>query len=209
MARYTDASCRLCRREGMKLFLKGNRCLSDKCAIERRGYAPGQHGQSGRRKGSEYGFQLREKQKIRRIYGILERQFHNYFEEASRMKGITGENLLVLLECRLDNIVYRLGFAPSRKAARQVILHRHFMVNEKVVDIPSYQVKPGDNVKVRENSRNIDLIHAALKDAGKGFELSWIRLDKAKMEGQLLERPKRLDIPTTVQEQMVVELYSK
>jgi small subunit ribosomal protein S4 len=193
----------------MKLFLKGNRCLSDKCAIERRGYAPGQHGQSGRRKGSEYGFQLREKQKIRRIYGILERQFHNYFEEASRMKGITGENLLVLLECRLDNIVYRLGFAPSRKAARQVILHRHFMVNEKVVDIPSYQVKPGDNVKVRENSRNIDLIHAALKDAGKGFELSWIRLDKAKMEGQLLERPKRLDIPTTVQEQMVVELYSK
>jgi len=209
MARYTDASCRLCRREGMKLFLKGNRCLSEKCAIERRGYAPGQHGQSGRRKGSEYGFQLREKQKIRRIYGILERQFHNYFEEASRMKGITGENLLVLLECRMDNVIYRLNFAPSRKAARQLILHRHFSVNDKVVDIPSYQIKPGDLVKVRENSRNIDMIHAALKDTGKGFEIPWLRLDKAKMEGQLLERPKRLDIPTTVQEQMVVELYSK
>jgi small subunit ribosomal protein S4 len=193
----------------MKLFLKGNRCLSEKCAIERRGYAPGQHGQSGRRKGSEYGFQLREKQKIRRIYGILERQFHNYFEEASRMKGITGENLLVLLECRMDNVIYRLNFAPSRKAARQLILHRHFSVNDKVVDIPSYQIKPGDLVKVRENSRNIDMIHAALKDTGKGFEIPWLRLDKAKMEGQLLERPKRLDIPTTVQEQMVVELYSK
>jgi small subunit ribosomal protein S4 len=193
----------------MKLFLKGTRCLSEKCAIERRGYAPGQHGQSGRRKGSEYGFQLREKQKIRRIYGILERQFHNYFEEASRLKGITGENLLVLLECRLDNIVYRLGFAPSRKAARQLVLHRHFSINDKVVDIPSYQVRPGNIVKVRDGSRNIDLIHAALKDTGKGFELAWLRLDKAKMEGELLERPKRLDIPTTVQEQMVVELYSK
>jgi small subunit ribosomal protein S4 len=193
----------------MKLFLKGNRCLSDKCAIERRGYAPGQHGQTGRRKGSEYGFQLREKQKIRRIYGILERQFHKYFEEATRMKGITGDNLLVLLECRMDNIVYRLGFAPSRKAGRQLVLHRHFTVNDKIVDIPSYQVRPGDVVRVRENSKNLDIIHSALKDAGKGFELPWLRLDKAKMEGELLERPKRLDIPTTVQEQMVVELYSK
>ena len=125
------------------------------------------------------------------------------------MKGITGENLLVLLECRLDNIVYRLGFAPSRKAARQLVLHRHFSINDKVVDIPSYQVRPGNIVKVRDGSRNIDLIHAALKDTGKGFELAWLRLDKAKMEGELLERPKRLDIPTTVQEQMVVELYSK
>ena len=209
MARYTDASCRLCRREGMKLFLKGARCVSDKCAIERRGYAPGQHGQTGRRKGSEYGFQLREKQKIRRIYGLLERQFHNYFVKASRLKGITGENLLVLLECRMDNIVYRLGFAPSRKAARQLILHRHFSVNDKIVDIPSYQLKPGNIVRVREQSRNLELIHSALKDAGKGFDLPWLRLDKAKMEGELLERPKRLDIPTTVQEQMVVELYSK
>src|SRR5512138_572575 len=157
MARYTDASCRLCRREGMKLFLKGSRCMSDRCAIERRGYAPGQHGQSGRRKGSEYGFQLREKQKIRRIYGILERQFHGYFEQASRQKGITGENLLILLECRLDNVVYRLGFAPSRKAARQLVLHRHFTVGDKIVDIPSFQVRPGNVVKVREQSRNLDI----------------------------------------------------
>lgn len=209
MARYTGPSCRLCRREGMKLFLKGSRCLTDKCAIERRGYAPGQHGQTGRRKGSEYGLQLREKQKIRRIYGILEKQFHGYFERAARQRGITGENLLVLLECRLDNVVYRLGFAPSRKAARQLVLHRHLTVNDKTVDIPSYQVRPGNIVRVREKSRNLDLIHAALKDAGKGFEIPWLRLDKAKMEGELLERPKRLDIPTTVQEQMVVELYSK
>jgi small subunit ribosomal protein S4 len=193
----------------MKLFLKGNRCTSDKCAFERRGYAPGQHGQSGRRKGSEYGFQLREKQKIRRIYGILERQFRNYFKEAARQKGITGENLLVLLECRLDNLVYRLGFAPSRKSARQLILHRHFSVDDKVVDIPSYQVRPGQIIRVREKSRNLDIVHSSLKDVGKVFDYAWLRLDKAKMEGELLEKPKRLDIPVTVQEQMVVELYSK
>ncbi len=209
MARYTDANCKLCRREGMKLFLKGSRCLTDKCAFERRGYAPGQHGQSGRRKGSEFGLQLREKQKIRRIYGLLESQFHGYFEKASRQKGITGENLLVMLECRLDNLIYRLGFAPSRKSARQLVLHRHFTVNGKIVDVPSFQVKPGNIVAVREKSRRLDIIHAALKEAGKGFEVPWLRLDKAKLEGELLERPKRLDIPTTVQEQMVVELYSK
>jgi len=193
----------------MKLFLKGSRCTSDKCAFERRGYAPGQHGQSGRRKGSEYGFQLREKQKIRRIYGILERQFRNYFQTAARQKGITGENLLVLLECRLDNLVYRLGFAPSRKSARQLILHRHFSVDEKVVDIPSYQVRPGQVIRVREKSRNLDIVHSSLKEVGKVFDYAWLRLDKAKMEGELLEKPKRLDIPVTVQEQMVVELYSK
>jgi len=193
----------------MKLFLKGSRCTSDKCAFERRGYAPGQHGQSGRRKGSEYGFQLREKQKIRRIYGILERQFRNYFQTAARQKGITGENLLVLLECRLDNLVYRLGFAPSRKSARQLILHRHFSVDDKVVDIPSYQVRPGQIIRVREKSRNLDIVHSSLKDVGKVFDYAWLRLDKAKMEGELLEKPKRLDIPVTVQEQMVVELYSK
>ncbi len=209
MARYRDANCKLCRREGMKLFLKGNRCTSDKCAFERRGYAPGQHGQTGRRKGSEYGLQLREKQKMRRIYGILERQFRNYFHAAARQKGITGENLLVLLECRLDNLVYRLGFAPSRKAARQLVLHRHFSVNDRVVDIPSYQTRPGDVIKVRENSRNLDIIHSAMKEVGKTFDYAWLRLDKAKMEGELLEQPKRLDIPVTVQEQMVVELYSK
>ena len=209
MARYRDANCKLCRREGMKLFLKGNRCVTDKCAFERRGYAPGQHGQTGRRKGSEYGFQLREKQKIRRIYGVLEKQFRNYFAEAARQKGITGDNLLILLECRLDNLAYRLGFAPSRKSARQLVLHRHFTVNDKIVDIPSYQVKPGDLVKVREKSRTIDIIHSSMKEVGKVYDYPWLRLDKAKMEGELLERPKRLDIPVTVQEQMVVELYSK
>jgi small subunit ribosomal protein S4 len=193
----------------MKLFLKGARCTSDKCAFERRGYAPGQHGQTGRRKGSEYGFQLREKQKIRRIYGILEKQFRNYFETAARQKGITGENLLVLLECRLDNLVYRLGFAPSRKAARQLILHRHFSVNDNTVDIPSFQVRPGSVIRVREKSRNLDIIHSSMKEVGKAFDYPWLRLDKAKMEGELLEKPKRLDIPVTVQEQMVVELYSK
>lgn len=209
MARYRDPNCKLCRREGMKLFLKGSRCTSDKCAFERRGYAPGQHGQSGRRKGSEYGFQLREKQKIRRIYGILERQFRNYFKTAAQQKGITGENLLVLLECRLDNLVYRLGFAPSRKSARQLILHRHFSINDKIVDIPSYQVRPGQIIRVREKSRNLDIVHSSLKEVGKVFDYAWLRLDKAKMEGELLEKPKRLDIPVTVQEQMVVELYSK
>jgi small subunit ribosomal protein S4 len=193
----------------MKLFLKGARCMTDKCAFERRGYAPGQHGQTGRRKGSEYGFQLREKQKIRRIYGILEKQFRNYFHTAARQKGITGENLLVLLECRLDNLVYRLGFAPSRKAARQLVLHRHLSVNDRVVDIPSFQVRPGNIIRVREKSRNLDIIHSSLKDVGKVFDYPWLRLDKAKMEGELLEKPKRIDIPVTVQEQMVVELYSK
>jgi small subunit ribosomal protein S4 len=209
MARYRDPNCKLCRREGMKLFLKGARCMTDKCAFERRGYAPGQHGQTGRRKGSEYGFQLREKQKIRRIYGILEKQFRNYFHTAARQKGITGENLLVLLECRLDNLVYRLGFAPSRKAARQLVLHRHLSVNDRVVDIPSFQVRPGNIIRVREKSRNLDIIHSSLKDVGKVFDYPWLRLDKAKMEGELLEKPKRIDIPVTVQEQMVVELYSK
>lgn len=209
MARYRDSNCKLCRREGMKLFLKGSRCTSEKCSFDRRAYAPGQHGQNLRKKGSEYGSQLREKQKMRRIYGILERQFHNYFIKAARQKGVTGENLLVMLECRLDNIIYRLGFAPSRKSARQLILHRHFSVNDRVVDIASYNLKPGDIVKVREKSRNLDIIHAAMKETGKGFDYAWLRLDKAKMEGELLERPKRLDIPTVVQEQMVVELYSK
>ena len=146
---------------------------------------------------------------MRRIYGILERQFHNYFVKAARQKGITGENLLILLECRLDNTVYRLSFSPSRKSARQLILHRHFTVNNKTVDIPSYQLKPGDIIRVREKSRNLDIIHSSLKEVGKGFDYSWLRLDKAKMEGELTERPKRLDIPTVVQEQMVVELYSK
>lgn len=209
MARYRDANCKLCRREGVKLFLKGSRCFSEKCAFERRAYAPGQHGHSRRRKVSEYGVQLREKQKVRRTYGILEKQFRNYFTEAARQKGVTGENLLVLLETRLDNIVYRLGFAPSRKSARQLVRHRHFTVNGKVVDIPSYHLQPTDLVQVREKSRKLDVIHLALKDADRSADLSWLRLNKAALEGELLEYPKRVDIPVNVSEQLIVELYSK
>jgi len=209
MARYTGPVCKLCRREGMKLFLKGARCLTEKCAFERRAYSPGQHGQNMRRKSSEYGIQLREKQKTRRIYGILERQFHSYFVKASQKKGVTGENLLQLLECRLDNLVYRLGFAPSRVAARQLVRHSHFLVNGKRVNIPSFEVRPGSVISVSEKSQNLDIIRGSLKDAGKGQELDWLRLDKVKLEGQLLEVPKRTQIPTLVQEQMIVELYSK
>ena len=209
MARYRDANCKLCRREGMKLFLKGSRCLSEKCAFDRRGYAPGQHGQRGRRKGSEYGLQLREKQKVRRIYGVLEKQFRNYFAKAARKKGVTGEILLQLLESRLDNLVYRLGFAPSRKAARQLVKHSHFLVDGKKVNIPSFEVRPGSIISVHENSRNLDIIHAALKDASRGVDLDWLKLDKVKMEGQFLETPDRTQIPVLVQEQMIVELYSK
>ena len=208
MARYIDANCKLCRREGEKLFLKGSRCLSEKCAFERRGYAPGQHGQNMRRKVSEYGLQLREKQKVRRVYGILERQFHNYFETAERKKGITGEVLLQLLECRLDNIVYRLGFAPSRKSARQLVRHRHLTVNGRVVDIPSYNVRVGDVIRIKDKSKTLDLIHTALKESRAG-EIPWLRLNKAGLEGELLETPKREEIPTPAQEQLIVELYSK
>lgn len=209
MARYRDANCKLCRREGMKLFLKGTRCLSEKCAFDRRGYAPGQHGQRGRRKGSEYGLQLREKQKVRRIYGVLEKQFRNYFKKAARKKGVTGEILLQLLESRLDNMVYRLGFAPSRKTARQLVKHGHFLVNGKKVNIPSYEVRPGEVISVSENSRNLDVIHSALKESGKTPDIDWLRVDKVKMEGELLEVPERTQIPVMVQEQMIVELYSK
>jgi small subunit ribosomal protein S4 len=209
MARYIDANCKLCRREGQKLFLKGARCFSDKCAFERRPYAPGQHGQRMRRKISEYGIQLREKQKVRRIYGIFEKQFRNYFKKAERIKGITGENLLALLECRLDNVIYRLGFAPSRKAARQLVLHKHFSVNGRTVNIPSYHLKPKDIIKVREKSANLDVIHEALKASGRGTDISWLRTDKAKLEGELLEIPRREEIPIVVQEQLIVELYSK
>lgn len=208
MARYTDANCKLCRREGEKLFLKGSRCLSEKCAIDRRAYAPGQHGQNIRRKVSEYGLQLREKQKVRRVYGILERQFRNYFEKAERKKGITGETLLQLLECRLDNIVYRLGFAPSRKSARQLVRHRHLTVNGRIVDIPSYNVRVGDIVRVKDKSKSLDIVHMALKES-RGEEIPWLRLNKAGLEGELLELPKREEIPTPAQEQLIVELYSK
>ncbi len=208
MARYRDANCKLCRREGEKLFLKGTRCMSDKCAIERRQYAPGQHGQNLRRKVSAYGLQLREKQKVRRTYGVLERQFRNYFKKADAKTGITGENLVQFLERRLDNMVYRMGFAPSRKAARQLIRHRHILVADRIVDIPSFLLKPGQVVRVKDKSKNLDLIHSALK-MGRGEELPWLRLNKAALEGELLEIPKRSDIPLTANEQLIVELYSK
>ena len=208
MARYHDAVCKLCRREGEKLFLKGTRCLTDKCSVERRRFAPGQHGQSMRRKISAYGLQLREKQKIRRQYGMLETQFHNYFEKADAKVGITGENLVQFLECRLDNLVYRLGFGTSRKQARQLVRHRHILVDGKTVDIPSYQVRPNQLIKVRDKSKNLDLVHAALK-ISRGDEIPWLRLNKAALEGELLAVPKRSEIPLTANEQLVVELYSK
>lgn len=209
MARYTEAVCKLCRREGEKLFLKGSRCYTDKCAVERRQFAPGQHGQTSRRKLSSYGIQLREKQKVRRTYGVLERQFRNYFHEADRRTGVTGEELLQLLETRLDNIVYRLGFAPSRKSARQLIRHRHVLVNGQLVDIPSFHVRPHEIIKIKDKSKNLDLVHSALRDSGRGSDLPWLRLNKASLEGELLEVPKRIDIPLTANEQLIVELYSK
>lgn len=208
MARYREANCKLCRREGEKLFLKGSRCVSDKCAFERRQYAPGQHGQSFRRKVSAYGLQLREKQKVRRTYGILEKQFRNYFKSADAKTGITGESLVQSLECRLDNLVYRLGFAGSRKQARQLVRHRHIMVGGRIVDIPSYSVRPNEVIRVKDKSKKLDLVHTALK-AGRSDEIGWLRVNKAALEGELLEIPKRADIPLTANEQLIVELYSK
>ncbi|RME21222.1 MAG: 30S ribosomal protein S4 [Candidatus Zixiibacteriota bacterium] len=208
MARYRDANCKLCRREGEKLFLKGARCFSEKCAIERRQYAPGQHGQRMRRKVSAYGLQLREKQKVRRTYGILERQFRNYFRKADRKVGVTGELLVQTLERRLDNLVYRLGFAPSRKAARQLVRHRHVLVDGRIVDIPSYQIRPKQIIRIKDKSKHMESIHEALK-LGRGEEIPWLRLNKAALEGELLEVPARADIPLTANEQLIVELYSK
>ncbi len=209
MARYLGADCKLCRREGMKLFLKGVKCTSNKCTFDKKGYAPGQHGRSRRFKQSEYSIQLREKQKVKRIYGLLERQFHNYFKKAERAKGITGENLLKMLECRLDNVIFRLGMAPSRAAARQLVRHRHFQVNGRRVDIPSYQVRPGEEVKVVDKSRQLDVIHNSMKRVREGKMLEWLSLDKAGMIGKMLEIPDREGIPITVNESLIVELYSK
>ncbi len=209
MSRYTGAVCKLCRREATKLFLKGKRCYTDKCAIERKAYPPGQHGQSRGRKVSPYGIQLREKQKAKRIYGIFEKQFRNYFELATRKKGITGENLLQFLERRLDNLVYRLGFAPSRKAARQLVRHRHLTVNGQVVDVPSFLVRPGEVIQIREGSRNIELIKTSLQQRGRKDQLSWISLEKENFSGRLLEIPTRENIPTVLEEHLIVELYSK
>ena len=209
MARYTEAKCKLCRREGMKLFLKGERCYTDRCAIERRPYGPGQHGRRRGRKPSDYKLQLREKQKVRSIYGLLERQFRNYFTEAERRTGVTGSNLFTLLEKRLDNVVYRMGFAPSRPAARQLVRHKHVTVNGEACDIPSYSVRVGQIVSVREKSRNIPMVVAALKDRTKRDRLSFVDVDDKKMEGRLVQKPQMSDLPIPIQENLIVELYSK
>jgi small subunit ribosomal protein S4 len=209
--RYTGPSCRQCRREGTKLFLKGTKCLTEKCPVERRPYAPGQHGQSTsrRRKSSEYSKQLREKQKIKRIYGVSEQQFRNTFEKVSTLPGITGHNLLAALESRLDNMVYRMGFASSRKAARQLIRHRHVEVNGKSVDIPSYAVRPGEEVRVRAKSRENVFVQESMEYAARGASPSWLAVDRATFSGRMLERPTRPNIAIAAQEQLVVELYSK
>lgn len=208
MARYTGSVCRICRRENMKLYLKGDRCYSEKCAYERRSYPPGQHGQ-GRGKLSGYGLQLREKQKIRRMYGILENQFKLYFKESDRQKGITGTNLLILMERRLDNVVYRLGFASSRAQARQLVRHNHFLVNNKKVNIASYLLRVGDVVSVREASRQLVAINEALEALPRRGLAPWLDLDKAKHEGVFKAYPARDEMNIPVQEQLVVELYSK
>jgi small subunit ribosomal protein S4 len=209
MARYTNPSCRLCRRERQKLFLKGTKCFTEKCPVERRGFPPGQHGQSRRQKISEYGVQLREKQKVRRTYGLLETQFRNTFARALKTTGRTGETLVKLLERRLDNVVYRLGFAPSRKAARQLVTHGHFMVNNKPVDVPSYLVRPGDTIQVREKSKKMEVVHASVKRVKDTAMLPWLTLDKASLTGTFLHVPERADIPLNADEQLIVELYSK
>ncbi len=208
MARYTGMNCRICRRETMKLYLKGDRCYSDKCAVERRNFPPGQHGQ-GRGKFSDYGLQLREKQRIKRMYGLLEKQFKTYFKEADRQKGVTGTNFLVLLERRLDNTVYRLGFANSRDQARQLVRHKHFLVNGKKVDSPSYLLRPGDTVRVVEDSRTLACINDALEALPRRGLGPWLELDKANYEGTFKAFPTREEMNLPVQEQLVVEFYSK
>ncbi|RMG48169.1 MAG: 30S ribosomal protein S4 [Acidobacteria bacterium] len=210
MGRYTGPVCRLCRREGMQLFLKGERCFKDKCAVKRRQYPPGQHaGGRRRRKLQGYGLQLREKQKVKRIYGVLERQFRFYFKKAAAKKGVTGENLLCTLERRLDNVVYRLGFAASRAQARQLVNHGHFLVNGRKVDIPSFQVRAGDVVELRESSRKNVMVQANLDTAqGRGIP-AWLELDAASFKGTVKALPKREDITMPIQENLIVELYSK
>ena len=211
MARYTGPACKLCRREGTKLFLKGTRCLTEKCAIERRAYAPGQHGQSTgrRRKASEYAKQLREKQKVKRIYGLSERQFRNLFDRVLKEPGITGEALLIALETRLDNIVYRMGFATSRRQARQLVRHRHVHVNGRVVDVPSYRIRAGDEVKLGDASRELVPVRLALEHFARTQPVTWIQVDTDKAVGRMVERPTRDTIPIAAQEQLIVELYSK
>lgn len=208
MARYTGPVCRLCRREGEKLFLKGDRCYTEKCAVDRRSYPPGQHGQ-GRHKVSEYGLHLREKQKVRRIYGVLERQFERYYDRASRQKGITGENLLQILEMRLDNIVYRMGFGASRNQARQLVLHEHFAVNGQKVDIPSYEVQEGDVISVRDKSRNLQVIKENIAAAEGRAVPEWLEVNLEQMEGKVVAVPTRDQLDYSVQEHLIVEYYSR
>ena len=208
MARYTGPVCCLCRREGVKLFLKGDRCYSGKCAIENRNYAPGQHGQR-RNKQSEYGLQLREKQKARRIYGVLENQFETYFDKAERRKGVTGENLLILLESRFDNVVYRAGFAASRKQARQFVRHNHFTVNGKKANIPSMELKVGDIIQLKEKSKSSALIKELADNLGSKNPPAWLELDVDNLSAKVVRMPSKEDIDIPVEEQMIVELYSK
>ena len=208
MARYTAAVCRLCRREGIKLFLKGDRCFTAKCAIDRRSYAPGQHGQR-RKKISEYGIQLREKQKARRIYGVLERQFSRYYDIASRAKGVTGETLLALLESRLDNVVYRLGLARSRAEARQLVRHGHFAVDGRKVSIPSFRLRPGQTVSVRESSRSLPLFQELAEIAEARTTPAWLEATASELKGTVIRLPEREEIDVPVQEHLIVELYSK
>ena len=208
MAKYNDAKCRLCRREGTKLFLKGDRCFTDKCAQERRPYAPGQHGRA-RKKLSEYALQLREKMKVRRIYGVLEKQFRGYFEDADMAKGVTGANLLVILERRLDNVVYRMGFANSRQQARQMVPHGIFTLNGHKVTIPSLQVRVGDELAVPEKSRNIPVIAAAQDVLARRGCPAWVEVDGAAFKGVIKALPQRDDIQTPIEESLIVELYSK
>ncbi len=211
MARYNGPVCKLCRREGQKLFLKGTKCYTEKCPIERRAYPPGQHGpaQARRRKQSEYRLQLREKQKVKRIYGLGEKQFRNLFEGAAVQTGITGDNLIVALESRLDNIVFRMGFAASRAAARQLVRHRHVEVNGRIVDVPSYKVTVGDEIAVKAKSRNLGFVEESLESRTRPEVLEWLALDQKNRVGRMVRKPTREDIPLAAQEQLIVELYSK
>jgi small subunit ribosomal protein S4 len=210
MARYTDAVCRLCRREGMKLYLKGERCFKEKCSFEtRKGKIPGQHGAGKMKKPTGYALQLREKQKVKRIYGVLEKQFRLYFQHADRKKGVTGHNLLTFLEQRLDNVVFRLGFAASRAAARQMVMHGHILVNGKRVDIPSYQTRPGQAVQLGQRAQNNEAVKASVETAtGRGVP-QWLALDASAFKGQIMAAPKREDVTLDINEQLIVELYSK
>ncbi len=211
MARYTGPVCKLCRREGQKLFLKGQKCYTEKCPVERRAYPPGQHGpaHARRRKQSDYATQLREKQKVKRIYGLHEKQFRNLFESATQVPGITGDNLIIGLESRLDNIVFRMGFAASRNQARQLVRHRHVEVNGRLVDVPSYSLMPGDEVAVKTKSKDLLPVQASLEARTRPSLLEWLALDEKGRVGRMVRRPTRQDIPLAVQEQLIVELYSK